>query len=192
MKKQNNFWINVGLLFPLILWSLLYISSDIAFFYKKNLFYVFWAIASLTIFLIAGYWGFIRKDSKGRSDWSLNLQRKETKIKKIALIAFAIVFLPALSAFLGFLFTTPPAYPCSMLASEKFSKKAIVSDINNAGRTPGVFVRLSLHFEDDDYSGTLKWRKSAIDFQNINSGDSIFIHGRSCAFGYVVDSVMVN
>jgi len=92
LKKQNNFWINVGLLFPLILWSLLYISSDIAFFYKKNLFYVFFAIASLTIFSIVVYWVFVKKDIKGRSDWSLNLQRKETKIKKIALIAFAVVF----------------------------------------------------------------------------------------------------
>jgi uncharacterized membrane protein len=190
LKKNNNFWINIGFLLPLIMAALLHASSEIAFFYKKNLFYVFFAIASLTIFSIVVYWGFVKKDIKGRSDWSLNLQRKETKIKKIALIAFAIVFLPAFSAFLGFLFTTPPAYPCSKLASEKFSKKAIVSDINHAGRTPGVFVRLSLHFEDDDYSGTLKLRKSAIDSQNINSGDSIFIHGRSCAFGYVVDSVI--
>jgi len=50
------------------------------------------------------------------------------------------------------------------------------------------FVRLSIYFEDDDYSGVLKWRKSAIDFQNINVGDSIVIYGSSCEFGYVVDN----
>ena len=192
LKNKNNFWVNIGLLFPLILWALLHFSSNIAFFYKKNLFYVFFAIASLTIFSIVVYWGFVKKDIKGRSDWSLNLQRKETKIKKIALIAFAIVFLPAFSAFMGFLLTIPPAYPCYMLATDKFSKYAIVSDINNTGRTPGVFVLLYLYFEEDDYSGTLKWRKPAIDSQNINAGDSIFIHGRSCAFGYVVDSVVAH
>lgn len=177
---------------PLILGTLLYFSSNIAFIYKKNLFYFFWAFASFSIFFTAVYWVFIRKDSKGRSDWSINLQNKKTRNKKIGLVVFAAVFWPAFSAFMGYLLTIPPAYPCDMLATDKFSKYAIVSDINNTGRTPGVFVRLYLYFEEDDYSGTLKWRKPAIDSQNINAGDSIFIHGRSCAFGYVVDGVMAN
>jgi|GEM_PF-3964321 len=187
--KKNNFWIQLGLLYPLIMSVLLYASSDIAFVYKENIFYVVFALASFIVLSIVIYWGFIKKNAKGYSDWSLNLQRKETKFKKIALIAFAIVFWPAFSASVGFLFTIPPAYPCNMFATEEFSKKAIVTKINNAGKTPGVFVRLSLYFEDDDYSGTLKWRKPAIDFENINTGDPIVIYGRSCAIGYVVNRV---
>jgi hypothetical protein len=189
MNKTQNIWIFLTSLVLAGLGFLLHSASAIVFFYKKDLFYSTLAILSLSIFFAAIYLVFIRLNAEGKTDWHANLQRAGSRNKKLALIAFSFIFWPMFSLSVGFVLTDIPAIPCDKFSAQSFSTAAVVTGINNTGRTPGALMRLSIHFKEEDYSSSFKWIKSDIDSQSIKESSTITIHGRSCSFGYVVEKI---
>ncbi|WP_233011208.1 hypothetical protein [Rheinheimera faecalis] len=189
MNKKQNIWILTTGLTLSLLGFLLHRASNIAFFYEKNLFNVTVALTSLSILVLVIYFGFIKKNDNGKSDWQNNYQGAATKRKKISICIASIILIPAFSLFIGFILTVPPAVPCDIFAAKHFSRTAVITDINNTGRTPGVFVRLYVDFKNDNYSESFKWKKPSLDSEGIKAGDTILIAGQTCGFGFVINKI---
>lgn len=189
MNKKQNIWIfGTGLILSL-LGFLLHRASGIAFFYEKNIFNATLALTSSSILFLVIYFGFIKKNANGKSDWLDNYQGAITKRKKISICIASITLIPAFSLFIGYILTVPPAVPCNIFAATHFSRIAVVTDINNTGRTPGIFVRLYVEFKNDNYSESFKWRKPILDSEGVKAGDTILIAGQTCGFGFVINKL---